>query len=49
MPMSMIKDVWQSLSGQIKPGKDVFLGTLSHISATGGHWVGAVEWTCEKD
>jgi hypothetical protein len=35
MPMSMVKNVWQSLSGKSKPGKDLVLETLSQTSATG--------------
>jgi hypothetical protein len=42
MPMSMVKDVWQSLSGQNKPGQNVDLDTMSHISAMVGSWV--VQW-----
>jgi hypothetical protein len=34
--MSMVKNVWQSLSGQSKPGKDIVLETLSQTSVTGG-------------
>jgi hypothetical protein len=34
--MSMIKNVWQSLSGESKPGKDLVLETFSQTSATVG-------------
>jgi hypothetical protein len=37
MSMSMVKNMWQSLSRQSKTGKDVFLGTLSQTSAAGEH------------
>jgi hypothetical protein len=33
----LVKDVWESLSGQSKPGKNIVLGTLCQMSPYDGH------------
>jgi hypothetical protein len=40
MPVSMVKNAWQSLSEQSKTVKDVVCGTLSQTSAIGGQLCG---------